>query len=185
MYILIETSECFLKLFESTELMQQTKPRKNKNKKNYWNGLRSLFSMGFHWESRFLKGPSCSSYRFHWMSPVFRNWMRFFLCVMKKPCSKRGSLQVYCQRRVTRKLATVCFLPVLNTDHPVFNLIDYLLLKKIPKVALQKQFDMFLQSLQVTFEIFCSDVAQIGCCFFLDQTQLVSHQLCKFCHLKR
>ncbi|XP_055786467.1 uncharacterized protein LOC129860147 isoform X3 [Salvelinus fontinalis] len=43
------------------------------------------------------KGPSCSSYRFHWMSTVFRNWLRLFLCVMKKYGHlDGGSLKVSC-----------------------------------------------------------------------------------------
>ena len=43
------------------------------------------------------KGPSCSSYRFHLMSTVFRNWLRLFLCVMKTyDHLERGSLEVYC-----------------------------------------------------------------------------------------
>ena len=33
---------------------------------------------------------------------------------------------------------------------------------------------MFWQSLQVTFEILCSDVAQIGSCSFLDQTRKIN-----------
>jgi hypothetical protein len=33
---------------------------------------------------------------------------------------------------------------------------------------------MFWQSLQLTFEIFCSDVAQIGSSFFLDQTRQIN-----------
>ena len=33
---------------------------------------------------------------------------------------------------------------------------------------------MFWQSLQVTFEIFCSDVAQVGTIFFLDQTRQIN-----------
>ena len=33
---------------------------------------------------------------------------------------------------------------------------------------------MYWQCLQVTFEIFCSDVAQIGSCFFLDQTRQIN-----------
>ena len=33
---------------------------------------------------------------------------------------------------------------------------------------------MFWQSLQVTFEIFCSDIPQIGSCFFLDQTRQIN-----------
>ena len=74
---------------------------------------------------------------------------------------------------MTRKLATVCFPPVLNTDHPVFNFIDYIR-DKIAKVVFQKQFEMFWQSLQVTFEIFCSHVAQVGTGVFLDQTRQIN-----------
>ena len=33
---------------------------------------------------------------------------------------------------------------------------------------------MFWQSLQVTFEIFCSDVAHIGTCVFLDQPRQIN-----------
>jgi hypothetical protein len=50
---------------------------------------------------------------------------------------KRVTCSLLLDRAVTRKLATVCFPPVLNTDHPVFNFIDYLRLKKT-KVVLQK-----------------------------------------------
>ena len=74
---------------------------------------------------------------------------------------------------MTRKHATVCFPPVLNTDHPVFNLIDYLC-KTIPKVVLQKKLEMFWKILQVTFEIFCSHVAQVGTGVFLEQTHQIA-----------
>ena len=45
---------------------------------------------------------------------------------------------------------------------------------KIPKVVLQKSFEMFWQSLQVTFEIFCSNFAQVGTSVFLDQTSQIN-----------
>ena len=35
-------------------------------------------------------------------------------------------------------------------------------------------FEMFWQSLQVTFEIFCSHVAQVGTGVFLDQTSQIN-----------
>ena len=68
---------------------------------------------------------------------------------------------------------TLFFFPLLNAVYPVLNFIDYLYFK-ILKVGLGKLFEMFGQSLQVIYEIFCSHVARVGSSVFLDQTRTIN-----------
>ena len=124
----------------------------------------TLFSMSFHWESRFLRDllavPTASTGCHQFLEievevfPLYNEEVALFKTrVTSSVLLDRGAWP--------ENLAPLCFPPVLNAVYPVFNFIDYLL-KKISKVVLGKLFEMFGQRLQVTYEIFCSHGARVG-----------------------
>ena len=70
---------------------------------------------------------------------------------------------------MTRKIASVCFLPVLNTDHPVFNLIDNCF-KKYLKFYYKSSLKCFGKVYRQLLRYYVVTLCNLQAVFFLDQT---------------